>query len=91
MPLGKNLENVPHGNSKKINSAVLVVQWLRLCVPNPGDPDLIPDQGTRSHILQLRVHTLQLRCGTAKTNKHKYLKCIELNAQKVPFKQTKNK
>ena len=31
----------------------LVAQWLRLCAPNAGDPGLILDQGTRSHILQL--------------------------------------
>ncbi|TEA38184.1 hypothetical protein DBR06_SOUSAS110021, partial [Sousa chinensis] len=28
----------------------LVVQWLRLCAPNAGDPGLIPGQGTRSHM-----------------------------------------
>ena len=33
----------------------LVVQWLRLCAPNAGGPGLIPGQGTRSHMLQLRV------------------------------------
>ena len=31
----------------------LVVQWLRLCAPNAGSLGLIPDQGTRSHMLQL--------------------------------------
>ena len=48
----------------------LVVQWLRLCAPNTGAPSSIPSQGTRSHMLQLRVctpktekksHMLQLR------------------------------
>ena len=39
----------------------LVVQWLRLCVPNAGGPGLIPAQGTRSHMLQLRVSMLQLK------------------------------
>ncbi|TEA37700.1 hypothetical protein DBR06_SOUSAS9210016, partial [Sousa chinensis] len=28
----------------------LVVQWLRLCAPNAGDPGSIPGQGTRSHM-----------------------------------------
>ena len=28
--------------------------WLRLCAPNVGDLGLIPGQGTRFHILQLR-------------------------------------
>ena len=36
--------------------ASLVVQWLRLCAPNAGGPGLIPGQGTRSHIQQLRSH-----------------------------------
>ena len=35
----------------------LVVQWLRLCAPNAWGPDLIPGQGTRSHLPQLRVHS----------------------------------
>ncbi|TEA24796.1 hypothetical protein DBR06_SOUSAS11110057, partial [Sousa chinensis] len=33
----------------------LVVQWLRLRTPNAwGGPGLIPGQGTRSHMPQLR-------------------------------------
>ena len=32
----------------------LVVQWLRLWAPKAGDPNSIPGQGTRSHMLQLR-------------------------------------
>ena len=32
----------------------LVVQWLRLRIPNAGGPGLIPGQGTRSHMLQLK-------------------------------------
>ena len=35
----------------------LVVQWLRLCSPNTGALGSIPDQGTRSHMLQLIVHS----------------------------------
>ncbi|TEA37571.1 hypothetical protein DBR06_SOUSAS14910017, partial [Sousa chinensis] len=34
----------------------LVVQCLRLRTPNAGDPGSIPGQGTRSHMLQLRLH-----------------------------------
>ena len=37
----------------------LVVQWLRLHAANAGGLGSIPGQGTRSHMLQLRVHTLQ--------------------------------
>ena len=32
----------------------LVIQWLRLHGPNAGGPDVIPGQGARSHMLQLR-------------------------------------
>ena len=35
----------------------LVVQWLRLHAPNAGDPGLIPGQGTRSHMPQLKDPT----------------------------------
>ena len=30
-----------------------MVQWLRHCTPNAGEPGLIPGQGTRFHMLQL--------------------------------------
>ena len=33
----------------------LVVQWLRLCASNTGGPGSIPDQGTRSHLPQLKI------------------------------------
>ena len=35
--------------------ASLMVQWLRLGVPNAGGMGLIPGQGTRSHMPQLRI------------------------------------
>ena len=44
----------------------LVVQWLRLCPPNTGCPGLIPGQGTRSHILRLRVCMPQLKADETK-------------------------
>ena len=34
----------------------LVVQWLRLHAPNVGGPDLIPGQGTRSHMPKVQIH-----------------------------------
>ena len=40
----------------------LVVQWLRLHALNTGSLGLIPDQGTRSHMLQLRVCMPLLCC-----------------------------
>ena len=33
-----------------------MVQWLEPQAPNAGDPGLIPRQGIRAHMLQLRVH-----------------------------------
>ena len=38
-----------------------MVQWARLHAPNAGGPGLIPGQGTRSCVPQLRVLMLQLR------------------------------
>ena len=36
-----------------------MVQWLRSPAPNAGGPGSIPGQGTRAHMLQLRVGMLQ--------------------------------
>ena len=44
---------VTHCKSENPNyfmATFLVVQWLRLCTPNSGGLDLIPAQGTRSHM-----------------------------------------
>ena len=41
--------------------ASLVVQWLTFLTPNAGSLGSIPGQGTRSHMLQLRVLMLQLK------------------------------
>ena len=38
-----------------------MVQWLRLRTPNAGGLGLIPGQGTRSRMLQLRAHMPQLK------------------------------
>jgi len=32
-----------------------VAQWLRLCASSAGGMGLIPGQGTRSHLLQLKI------------------------------------
>ena len=45
----------------------LVAQWLRLHAPNAGGMGLIPGQGTRSHMLPLRVHMPQLKILHATT------------------------
>ena len=39
--------------------ASLVVQGLRSPAPSAGGPGSIPDPGTRSHMLQLRIGMLQ--------------------------------
>ena len=39
-----------------INGTCLVVQGLRLWAPDAAGLGLIPGQGTRSHMLQLRLH-----------------------------------
>ncbi|TEA37188.1 hypothetical protein DBR06_SOUSAS210422, partial [Sousa chinensis] len=39
----------------------LVVQWLRLHTPSAGGPGLIPGQGTRSHMLQLKTPHLTMK------------------------------
>ena len=38
-----------------------MVQWLRLHGPNAGGLGSLPGQGTRSHMLQRRVHLPQLK------------------------------
>ena len=45
----------------------LVVQWLRLNSVNSGAPSAIPGQGTRSHMLQLRVQMPKLKDPHAAT------------------------
>ena len=42
--------------------------WLRLRAPNAGGPGSVPIQGTRSHMLQLRVRMLQLKIPHASTD-----------------------
>ena len=39
----------------------VVVQWLRLHAPNIGSLSSNPDQGTKSYILQLKVHMPQVK------------------------------
>ena len=53
--------------SQEYLGASLAVQWLRLHAPNAGGWGSIPGQGTRSHMLQLRVCILQLKIPSAAT------------------------
>ena len=48
-----NLKNIVLGTS-------VVAQWLRLWAPNAGGLGLIPGQGIRFHVLQLKIpHALE--------------------------------
>ena len=53
----------------------LGVQWLRLRTPSTGSLGSIPDQGTRSHMLQLWVYTLQLNIPSIATK----IQCTQIN------------
>ena len=66
-----------------------MTHWLRLHAPNAGGPGAIPSQGTRSHMLQLRVLMPQLRSWQAVTktrhnqiNKYFFLKNVYSKAPK---------
>ena len=51
-----------HKREKMIRTRTsLVVQWPRLPAPKAGGLSSIPVQGTRSHMIQPRVHILQLK------------------------------
>ena len=53
----------------------LVVQWLRLCAFSAGGQGSIPDQGTRSQMLQLRIRVPQLKIPHAATK----TQCNQIN------------
>ena len=63
-----------------LQGTFLVIQWLRLQAPTAGNLGLIPSQGTRSHMPQLRIcipqlkrsQVLQLRPTAAKREKRRY-------------------
>ena len=44
-----------YGDQKILARTSLVVQWLRLLIPNAGGLGSIPYQETRSHKLQLKI------------------------------------
>ena len=57
-------------NTSKPGLPCLVVQWVRLWAPNAEGLGLIPGQGTRSHMRQLkRSRMLQLRPSATKKKK----------------------
>ena len=62
----------------------LVAQWLRLRAPNARGPSSIPDQGARSHVLQLRVRMPQPKIPHAatKTQHSQINKIINISKKK---------
>ena len=68
-------QGIQVGVSESLWMDFLVVQWLRICASNAEGASSTPDQGTRSHMPQLKisqvqwwltVHVLQIRSGSAK-------------------------
>ena len=55
-------------NNNIVNIDFPVGQWLKCHTPNVGDLGSIPGQGTRSQMLQLRVHMLYLKILYAAMN-----------------------
>ena len=66
-----------------------MVQWLGLCARYAGSLGLIPDRGTRSHMLQLKIPHAAPKtwCSQIKINVKKTDKFISLRLYiKKPFK-----
>ena len=71
--LGKRKQNkIPMLLKGKYFGTSLVVQWLRLCTLEAGPPGLIPGQGTRSHMPQLRVQMPHLKILHAANKDRRY-------------------
>ena len=49
------VRRVGQEGSERAEQTFLVVQGLTLHAPNAGAPGSIPGQGTRSHMLQLKI------------------------------------
>ena len=63
-PVRYHLASIRMAIIKNTRGSSLVVQWLRLGAPNARGPGLIPGQGTRYSMLQVRAHMLQLKDPT---------------------------
>ena len=46
-----------------------MVQWLGLCTPSAGGPGSIPGQGTRAHMLQLKILDATTKTQHSQMNK----------------------
>ena len=64
---GSPWDNVS-GSQNHYTGILLEVQWLRLHDLNVGAPGLIPGQGTRAHMPQLKFHMPQLKISPATAN-----------------------
>ena len=84
MPLLENTVVVvrPHlpYNRRGVIGTILVVQWLRFCTPSAGDPGSIPNQGIRSHMLQLKILHATRKTGSSQINR--YFKKRERDAKR---------
>ena len=75
--------------TKPQSGTLLVTQQLRLCTPNAGSPGLIPHQGTRSDMPQLRPsaatapHHRKKKKKKNQTNKKLNLNLIMKKTQKI--------
>ena len=56
-----------HGAEKKLLGTSPGGHWLGRHAHSAGAPGSIPDQGTRSHVLQLRAHEPKLKIPRAAT------------------------
>ena len=84
-------ERKPQRDGKKRSPGTyMVVQWLRLCAPNAGCLGLIPGQGTRSQMLQLRAGMPQLKILSNTTKTHgRQINEIILFKKEVPSHVTR--
>ena len=72
----------------------LAVQWLGLHAPFARGPASIPGQGTRSHMLQLRVHMPQLKIPHATTKIPRAVtktRCSQVNDKINKYSKQKQK
>ena len=58
---------------KGVPGISLIVQWLRHYAPNAGGLGLIPGQGTRSHVQQLKILHAATETRRRQINKNKYI------------------
>ena len=61
-----------------------MVQWLRLHAPSAGGLGSIPDRGTRSHMLQLKILHTSTKNGCSQINKSLFIEtCIKSCMKRV--------